>query len=344
MSAENQGAHSSSDRNAPPFRAGALSPEEIRGECPQFRILIIGKANAGKTTILRKVCNAKPDAKPIIYDAQGNEVVQEVRHVSPEPTKSFESLFKFLRRRKGRSGDALVPSTDAPNNSTDVLNPSTERGKHDIEYQLTYAGSNFIFHDSRGIESGSEDELKIVEEFIQKREQLVDWKNQLHVIWYCVPMDDHRPISGAEKAFFSLGTGRVPVVLIFTKFDALELKCYSELLEQGKGHKEASIQAPGLANDTFQKKYLPHVQEAKFPPKTYVCLSGLDKEDNQCSELSEKTMNILDDDILINLFVSTQQNNLDLCIERSIKNIWKIGTFSQMLLVYEIIAVFPNFW
>ena len=25
---------------------------------------------------------------------------------------------------------------------------------------------------------------------------------------YCVPMDDQRPISGAEKAFFSLGTGR----------------------------------------------------------------------------------------------------------------------------------------
>jgi len=24
---------------------------------------------------------------------------------------------------------------------------------------------------------------------------------------YCVPMDDQRPISGAEKAFFSLGTG-----------------------------------------------------------------------------------------------------------------------------------------
>jgi len=25
---------------------------------------------------------------------------------------------------------------------------------------------------------------------------------------YCVPMDDQRPISGAEQAFFSLGTGR----------------------------------------------------------------------------------------------------------------------------------------
>ena len=84
--------------------------------------------------------------------------------------------------------------------STDVLNPSVEvkqiitclslfltihqRGEHNIEYQLTFSGSNFIFHDSRGIEAGSEDELKLVKEFIQKREQLVNLKDQLHVIWY----------------------------------------------------------------------------------------------------------------------------------------------------------------
>ena len=90
-----------------------------------------------------------------------------------------------------------------------------------------------------------------------------------------------------------------------------------------------------LANKTFQDEYLPCVLGAKFPPKTYVCLSGkifilidffnfsqmlgLDKEENQCSELSEKTMDILDNNVLVNLFVSTQKNNLDLCIEKAIK-------------------------
>jgi GTPase SAR1 family protein len=75
MSSAKKEAHSSGDR---PVRQGALSAEQIRDECPQFRILIIGKANAGKTTILRKVCNAKPDAKPIVYDAKGKEVPQEI--------------------------------------------------------------------------------------------------------------------------------------------------------------------------------------------------------------------------------------------------------------------------
>ena len=45
----------------------------------------------------------------------------------------------------------------------------------------------------------------------------------------------------------------------------------------------------------------------------------LDNEENQCPELSEKTMDTLDNDVLVNLFVSTQKNNLELCIAKSVK-------------------------
>lgn len=38
----------------------------------RFRILIIGRANAGKTTILQKICNATED--PEIYDDRGTRV------------------------------------------------------------------------------------------------------------------------------------------------------------------------------------------------------------------------------------------------------------------------------
>jgi len=81
MSAANKDAQFSI--NALPFRQGALSAKEIRRKCPQFRILIIGKANAGKTTILRKVCNAKPDANPTVYDAEGKMVQQASTNVAP---------------------------------------------------------------------------------------------------------------------------------------------------------------------------------------------------------------------------------------------------------------------
>jgi signal recognition particle receptor subunit beta len=45
----------------------------IRQETKRFRILIIGNANAGKTTILEKVCQAK-GRNPVFLDAAGNKV------------------------------------------------------------------------------------------------------------------------------------------------------------------------------------------------------------------------------------------------------------------------------
>jgi GTPase SAR1 family protein len=99
MSTASEEAQSSIDL---PVRQGALSGEEIRALCPQFRILIIGKANAGKTTILRKVCNAKPDAKPIVYDAEGKEVEQEI------PTKvRLGNLTVFARTYQRPAVDSL---------------------------------------------------------------------------------------------------------------------------------------------------------------------------------------------------------------------------------------------
>ena len=72
MSSANQGAKLSS--NALPLRQGTLDAEQIHTECPQFRILIISKANVGKMTILHKVCNLKLDVKPIVYDTNRKKV------------------------------------------------------------------------------------------------------------------------------------------------------------------------------------------------------------------------------------------------------------------------------
>ena len=139
-------------------------------------------------------------------------------------------------------------------------------------------------------------------------------------------------------------------MLIFTKFDALEDMCYGKLRGQGKSHEEASIQMPELANKTFQQEYLLRILEAEFPPNTYICLAGnilysyrffkfsqilgMDKEENQCSELSEKTADILDNNVLVNLFVSTQKNNLDLSIKGGIGLVLFVFLFLTYLLEY----------
>src|ERR1700722_11415338 len=45
---------------------------DIRKKFPRFRILILGRANAGKTTVLKKMCETNKN--PIIHNKYGHEV------------------------------------------------------------------------------------------------------------------------------------------------------------------------------------------------------------------------------------------------------------------------------
>jgi septin family protein len=46
--------------------------QELRKKARRFRILIVGRANSGKTTILQKIC--KTDEKPEIFNSKGEKV------------------------------------------------------------------------------------------------------------------------------------------------------------------------------------------------------------------------------------------------------------------------------
>ena len=48
------------------------NPYDLRAKYTHFRILVIGRANAGKTTLLQRVCNTTED--PCIYDNDKNLV------------------------------------------------------------------------------------------------------------------------------------------------------------------------------------------------------------------------------------------------------------------------------
>ncbi|KAK7442499.1 hypothetical protein VKT23_016097 [Stygiomarasmius scandens] len=47
---------------------------ELRQKYKHFRILVVGRANAGKTTLLKRVCNTKEE--PCIYDDQDNNLLE----------------------------------------------------------------------------------------------------------------------------------------------------------------------------------------------------------------------------------------------------------------------------
>ncbi|KAH9014508.1 hypothetical protein EDB84DRAFT_1423620, partial [Lactarius hengduanensis] len=138
----------------------------------QFRVLIIGRANAGKTSILKRICETTES--PIIY-REGEEV---------------------------------------------KLDPSMDRGEHTIEDELVFSNHRgYVFHDSRGIESGSAGELDILRKFIQSKCGKGRLRDRLHVIWYCVPMDNQRP--QLDLKFFKdiCPERNVPVIAVFTKYD-----------------------------------------------------------------------------------------------------------------------------
>jgi hypothetical protein len=66
------GSGSQSKPAAKPSAADDRRAKKIRERAGRFRVLIIGRANAGKTTILRKVCNTAE--QPEIFDSDGNKV------------------------------------------------------------------------------------------------------------------------------------------------------------------------------------------------------------------------------------------------------------------------------
>ncbi|KAF8701246.1 hypothetical protein AX14_000509 [Amanita brunnescens Koide BX004] len=305
-----------------------------RHKCPHFRILVIGRANAGKTTILEKVCGVARGTQPIIYDKRGIKLKVPKPEPNPEPSQKhgkFKLSIKQLLNRKS------VPST------TD-LTPSVERGIHDIEHQITYPGSNFIFHDSQGFEAGASKELDIVWKFIEKCSIAVEMKDQLHAIWYCIPMDSPRPLLSAELEFFNKGTDKVPLVVIFTKFDAQIIQ-ESVKLSDLENYQKRWAKAREKADITFQSTYLAKVLRTQHPPKAFLRLEDMHKPDKNCSELTQETANAIDDSTLQQLFVSMQMNNLGLCVKSALQHILKYdGKLHWRVVVFRTFAKFPHYW
>ena len=90
------------------------------------------------------------------------------------------------------------------------------------------------------------------------------------------------------------------------------------------------------AESTFKRIYLSKVLKANYPPKAYVKLEGrifmrmfmlqdtvvltdMHIAKNNCPELTEQTANAIDDASLHELFISTQRNNLYLCVKAALQ-------------------------
>jgi GTPase SAR1 family protein len=71
-----------------------MQPQDIREKIGRFRILVVGRANAGKTTLLQRVCNTTEN--PEVFDGAGNKVntafCAHQNHLLINPIRSMPPL------------------------------------------------------------------------------------------------------------------------------------------------------------------------------------------------------------------------------------------------------------
>ncbi|KAJ7434889.1 hypothetical protein B0H11DRAFT_1756784 [Mycena galericulata] len=116
----------------------------------KFRVLILGRANAGKTTILERLTGAAMDTAKVYRDGK------------VLPDQACHLLFCHCQNN---------------------------RGLHNVQDEIFFSSKpGFVFHDSRGVEAGSTKELSVVKQFVEDRSSVDNSRKQLHAIWYSIPL------------------------------------------------------------------------------------------------------------------------------------------------------------
>ncbi|KAF8547760.1 hypothetical protein OG21DRAFT_1489936 [Imleria badia] len=255
--------------------------ENLQEKFDRFRILIVGRANAGKTTILRGICNSTED--PEIYDGDGNKV---------DPSK---------------------------------VEGSMGRGIHNIENELIFrSNEKLVFHDSQGFEAGRADEFLQMKKFIADRAKTTFLKKRIHAIWYCIPMDKlDRAIQCSEEMFFDeCDPGNVPVVVLFTKFDALLAVALGKLAPADRQLplQDRLSKAKLLIEEIFNRADAwGRLSQMKHAPKSCVKIGGMHKSNEGCSQLLEVTTIALNEEVLQMLLISAQEVNIALCVKYAVR-------------------------
>ncbi|OAX32138.1 hypothetical protein K503DRAFT_635243 [Rhizopogon vinicolor AM-OR11-026] len=107
-----------------------------------------------------------------------------------------------------------------------ALASNEQRGRANIDTEhIPNQNKKFVLHDSEGFEPGEEDNVKIVQEFIERRKDMTVLGDRLHAIWICfeIPRAGARLLEAGAEHFLKLKSdgvlGKIPVVVVLTKYD-----------------------------------------------------------------------------------------------------------------------------
>lgn len=206
-------------------------------------------------------------------------------------------------------------------------------GDHDINHEITSPNNQSLsLHDSKGIESGSAENLKIITDFIENRKGR-PFSEQLHAIWYCIeiPIAGQRPFEGGDVALFRslLETrNKVPVIVVFTKLDRLQFREQKRLkklyIDQGMDPKSAQAKAKLDCVAAAKKQYETScvaILQSKFVPAAWTRFCPVsNKQHDSITNLIELTKSTLQQSESLNiLWASAQMVDIDLKVEMSLE-------------------------
>ncbi|KAI9438037.1 hypothetical protein H4582DRAFT_230822 [Lactarius indigo] len=231
-----------------------------------FRILVVGRAISGKTTLIKRVCNTTDE--PRIYDEKSNSLLEPI---SERGIRDIDRPFAF------------------PSKPQFIFHCPSGFETGD-ENHLKRVQS---FIEERASATEVDDQLHAIWSLLLSRFVALPhfWRR------FCFILDKARFIVGSERKFFNeQRAGNIPVIAIFTKFDYLISQVYDVSLEEDDNR----MAAESLLKDDIRAS----LYKCKFPPRADVCLEGAFRASEQVKELIRKTAESIDDLSLKTLFVS----------------------------------------
>jgi len=167
-----------------------------------------------------------------------------------------------------------------------------------------------------------------MKKFIADRAKTTFLKKRIHAIWYCIPMDKlDRAIQCSEERFFDeCDPGNVPVVVLFTKFDALRAVALGKLAPADRRLplQDRLSKAEPLIEELFNRADVwGRLSRRKHAPKCCVKIAGMHKSNEGCSKLLEATTVVLDEKALQMLLISAQEVNVALCVRYAVRELMR---------------------
>ncbi|KAJ3486525.1 hypothetical protein NLI96_g4184 [Meripilus lineatus] len=213
----------------------------VKHTCETMRILVLGEKEIGKTTLIRRMF-------PVGF------------------TVYFEILFLDRRADTGvylQENESSF-TVDEPADDNDGLPP-------EINMDFPRGGQpehNLWIYEYNLSPPRSSDELpEDLAKFITQRSSpALSCAERIHVIWYLVvltPIDEKSPLPSVDKIIQLCANCKVPIVFVFTKYDALVKDRISKIYRkneltrlpdaEAKAHSEASVVSKELCSSIIDK-------------------------------------------------------------------------------------------